>query len=42
MEWLIENATWPTEWRFSSILSAREYWMATGDRHRSAAVLRPT
>jgi alpha-L-rhamnosidase len=31
MEWLIERPTWPTEWKFSSIISAKEYWRATGD-----------
>ena len=30
-EFLAANPTWPAEWRFSSILSAYEYWQATGD-----------
>ncbi|MDA0184759.1 family 78 glycoside hydrolase catalytic domain [Solirubrobacter phytolaccae] len=31
LQWLAVNETWPTEWRFSSILSAYEYWQSTGD-----------
>jgi alpha-L-rhamnosidase len=31
MEWLIQNKTWPMEWRLASILSVWEYWQATGD-----------
>jgi alpha-L-rhamnosidase len=31
LQWLAVNETWPTEWRFSSILSAYEYWRSTGD-----------
>jgi alpha-L-rhamnosidase len=31
LQWLIQDKTWPAEWRFASILSAYEYWQATGD-----------
>jgi alpha-L-rhamnosidase len=34
--WLIQNPTWPTEWKYASILSAYEYWQATGDTRLTA------
>jgi alpha-L-rhamnosidase len=37
MEWLIDNPTWPSEWKLASILSAWEYWRATGDTSSAAA-----
>ena len=40
LQWLAVNETWPTEWRFSSILSAYEYWQATGDLRPSATTTR--